>query len=57
MSIYTKRYTPLYAAAIIGSGADVVDAKVRCRKMADRLDDVIDERERLEAMFQKEEVS
>ena len=62
ISYYTKNYTPLFAGAVIGSGADVLDAKVRCGKIANnvrcsvcrtdvQLDDVIDEREKLQALL------
>ncbi|KAK8790338.1 hypothetical protein WA588_000497, partial [Blastocystis sp. NMH] len=48
ISIWTKRYSPLFAAAIIGSGADVWEAKVKCGKIADQLDDIIVEKEQKE---------
>ena len=32
-----KRYTPLFAGGIIGSAADVWEAKVKCGKMADEV--------------------
>ena len=41
VSIYTKRYTPLFAGAVIGSAADVWDAKKKCGRMADEVDFVL----------------
>lgn len=64
ISIWMKRYTPLFAGAIIGTGADVWEAKVKCGRMADevsfdsdynvQLDDIIDERENLEKSLQEQ---
>lgn len=37
ISIWTKRYSPFFAAAVIGSGADAWEAKVKCGKIADEV--------------------
>ncbi|KAM7458720.1 hypothetical protein BLSTO_00534 [Blastocystis sp. subtype 1] len=50
LSIWTKRYTPLLIGGLVGTAGDVWDAKVKCGKMADELDDVIEEKEKLEKL-------
>lgn len=62
--IWMKRYSPLFAGGLIGTGADVWEAKVKCGAMADevyfdtdydvQLDDVIVERENLEKVLQEQ---
>ena len=37
LSLWSKRYSPLFAAAILGSGADAWEAKVKCGKIADEV--------------------
>lgn len=32
-----KRYTPLFAGAMVGTAADVWEAKVKCGRMADEV--------------------
>lgn len=37
ISIWTKRYTPLCAGAVIGSAADAWEAKKKCGAIADEV--------------------